>query len=163
MSQPARAHLHPYLFFLMTLSAIAELGLTAFLINAGNLNGTWPSPRYHSLLILFLFNAVWTLVFATAYVLWIVNGSIHLLASISSSFIWLCATSVLWGTAAGLMHNTRTGGSCPGRDPISRCRQSLTVEALGWVEFGLCLITFLATCVWIFNNSPHSKRSSYYV
>ena len=43
------AHYHPFLFALMTLSAIAELGLTSFLISAGNENGTWPSPRYHAL------------------------------------------------------------------------------------------------------------------
>ena len=43
------AHYHPFLFGLMTLSGIAELGLTSFLISAGNENETWPSPRYHSL------------------------------------------------------------------------------------------------------------------
>lgn len=29
------------------------------------------------------------------------------------------------------------------------CRQSLTVEALGWTEFGLCVLTMLATCAWV--------------
>ena len=43
------AHYHPLLFTMMTLSAVAELGLTSFLISAGNENGTWPSPRYHAL------------------------------------------------------------------------------------------------------------------
>ena len=43
------AHYHPFLFTLMTLSATAELGLTSFLISAGNENGTWPNPRYHAL------------------------------------------------------------------------------------------------------------------
>jgi len=44
-----KAHCHPFLFALMTLSAVAELGLTAFLVSAGNQRNTWPSPRYHSL------------------------------------------------------------------------------------------------------------------
>ena len=43
------AHYHPFLFAMMALSAIAELGLTSFLISAGNENGTWPRPRYHAL------------------------------------------------------------------------------------------------------------------
>ncbi|RDB28969.1 hypothetical protein Hypma_015495, partial [Hypsizygus marmoreus] len=136
-----KAHYHPFLFAMMTCSALAELGLTAFLISAGNENRTWPSPRYHSLLveedflppklllttlILFLFNAVWTTLFSTAYMLWIVGGSSHLLASIASSVIWLVVTTVLWastcscGTAAGVMHNTRSGGNCAGRATISR-------------------------------------------
>ena len=43
------AHYHPLLFTMMTLSAVAELGLTSFLISAGNENETWPSPGYHAL------------------------------------------------------------------------------------------------------------------
>ena len=43
------AHYHPLLFTMMTLSAVAELGLTSFLISAGNENETWPSPRYRAL------------------------------------------------------------------------------------------------------------------
>jgi hypothetical protein len=69
--------------------------------------------------------------------IWIVDGATHLLASIASSVIWLMITAVLWvclchsfcvcaadceeqGTAAGVMHNTRTGGNCAGRATISR-------------------------------------------
>lgn len=33
---------------------------------------------------------------------------------------------------------------------LRRCRQSLTVEAIAWTEFGLCLVTFLSTTLWIF-------------
>lgn len=82
-----KGHYHPFLFLLMTLCAIAEMGLTAFLIDAGNASGEWASPRYHSLLILFLFNAVWTTLFGTAYTLWILTGAAHILASIASSVI----------------------------------------------------------------------------
>jgi len=91
-----KAHYHPFLFALMTLSSLAELGLTAFLISAGNEHHTWPTAKYHSLLILFLFNAVWTIVFSLAYTLWILDGAAHLLASIASSVIWLLITTVLW-------------------------------------------------------------------
>jgi len=44
-----KAHYHPFLFATMAFSAMAELGLTAFLVNAGNEHHTWPSPKYHSL------------------------------------------------------------------------------------------------------------------
>jgi hypothetical protein len=46
-----KAHYHPFLFALMSTCALAELGLTAFLIEAGNENHTWPRPRYHSLYV----------------------------------------------------------------------------------------------------------------
>ncbi|KAF8078596.1 hypothetical protein FPV67DRAFT_64802 [Lyophyllum atratum] len=157
----AKATYHPFLFAMMTCSAIAELGLTAFLVSAGNEHNTWPSPRYHALLILFLFNAAWTTLFSTTYVLWFVDGAGHLLANIASSVVWLLMTSVLWGTAAGIMHNTRSGGSCAGRATISRCRQSLTVEALGWTEFGLCVLAMVATCLWMRRN--RRNYPNYYV
>ncbi|KDR85016.1 hypothetical protein GALMADRAFT_51847 [Galerina marginata CBS 339.88] len=152
------AHYHPFLFAMMTLSGMAELGLTSFLISAGNENGTWPSPRYHSLLIMFCFNAAWTTLFSTTYMLWYVDGASHFLANVASSVIWLLVTSALWGTAAGIMHNTRSGGDCARRATISRCRQSLTVEALGWTEFGLCALTLIATCLWVHSSSWRRRQ-----
>lgn len=79
------------------------------------------------------------------------------------------------GVAARFMHVTRTGGNCAGVPTITRfvsdrlpatpielnptrsCRQSLTVEALGWTELGLSLMTLLATCFWVRKN----RRRSY--
>jgi len=151
------AHYHPFLFAMMMLSGIAELGLTSFLISAGNESGTWPSARYHSLLIMFCFNAAWTTLFSTTYMLWYVDGASHFLANVASSVIWLVVTSALWGIAAGIMHNTRTGGSCLRKDIISRCRQSLTVEALGWTEFGLCTLTMIVTCLWMLSIRRRNK------
>jgi hypothetical protein len=46
-----KAHYHPFLFALMSTCAMAEVGLTAFLIEAGNENHSWPSARYHSLYV----------------------------------------------------------------------------------------------------------------
>ncbi|KAG2149976.1 hypothetical protein BD769DRAFT_1344835 [Suillus cothurnatus] len=167
-----KAHYHPFLFILITMCAMAELGLTAYLISVGNESRNWPSARYHSLqdafsLILFEFNAVWTTLFGAAYMLWIVDGAVHLLASIASSIIWLAITSTLWGAAAGMMHNTRSGGDCnwiangsasantvlpcdaSQELSVSSCRETLTVEAVGWVLFGLCVLTLFATCMWV--------------
>ena len=113
-----RADYHPFLFTLMTLTAAAELGLIAFLISAGNEARSWASAGYHSLsvlyghypecrtcltdvclrssLILLCFSAAWTLLFSTAYVLWVVDGAVHLLAQVASSIAWLLLTAVLW-------------------------------------------------------------------
>ncbi|OCH96180.1 hypothetical protein OBBRIDRAFT_718957 [Obba rivulosa] len=146
----SRATYHPYLFTLITLTAMAELGLTAFLISAGNELSTWASPGYYSLLVLLCFEAVWTFLFATSYVLWAVNGRAHVLANIASSVFWLLLTATLWGAGAGLLHAEHSDGNCPA--PISRCRESVTVEALGWTEFGLCCTTLAATIFWIRSN-----------
>jgi len=137
-------------------------------------------------LIFFSFNSVWTIIFSMAYTMWIIDGAVHLLASVASSVIWLLVTTALWvctnkrkwvsaililtqGVASGMMYVTRIGGNCPRSHPISRfvancrfvynlfgklsltcrCRQSLTVEALGWGEFGLCILALITTCVWV--------------
>ncbi|KAJ7492590.1 hypothetical protein FB451DRAFT_1021393 [Mycena latifolia] len=143
-----QAHYHPFLFTMMLLSGVAELGLTAFLVNAGNAHDTWPSPRYHALLVFILFNATWTVVFTAAYMLWLTDGAKHLLANIASSIFWLGVTVTLWGVSAGMFHHTRTGGNCPTSPPISRCRQSLTVEALAFTELALATVALFFTCVW---------------
>ncbi|EJD03947.1 uncharacterized protein FOMMEDRAFT_133307 [Fomitiporia mediterranea MF3/22] len=148
---------HPVFFLLMALVAMAELGLTSFLINAGNESDTWPSTRYHKLLIFFCFNSVWTTLFATSYVLWVIDGAVHALAGIASSVAWLFLNTALWAIAAATMQYTRGGGNCSGQKTISRCRQSLTVEALGWTELGLTIVTLLATCCWVRAN----RRRSY--
>lgn len=50
MRKPSQSvRYHPFFFLLMALVAMAELGLTSFLINAGNENDSWPSSRYHKL------------------------------------------------------------------------------------------------------------------
>lgn len=37
------------------------------------------------------------------------------------------------------------------------CRQSLTVEALGWTEFGLSMMAMAATCLWIRANRGNTN------
>ena len=47
-------------------------------------------------LIMFCFNAAWTTLFSTTYMLWYVDGASHFLANVASSVFWLLATSALW-------------------------------------------------------------------
>ncbi|KAI0094912.1 hypothetical protein BDY19DRAFT_982240 [Irpex rosettiformis] len=143
-----RSQTHPFLFTLMTLNAAAELGLTAFLISAG-IKTPVSTGAYRSLLILLCFESVWTIVFTASYMIWVVDGGAKILASVASSVIWLLATAILWGATTGFMHNARVGGDCADEPTISICRESLTVEALGWTEFSLCTVTLLATAFWM--------------
>ena len=45
---------------------------------------------------MFCFNAAWTTLFSTTYMLWCVDGASHFLANVASSVFWLLATSALW-------------------------------------------------------------------
>ncbi|TEB35015.1 hypothetical protein FA13DRAFT_1431478 [Coprinellus micaceus] len=106
------------------------------------------------------FASAWTMIFGASYIMWYFDRASHFLANIASSVAWLLSTSILWGVAAGVMHVTRTGGNCAGHPIISRCRQSLTVEALGWSEFGICLLAMFATCFWIYATRKISKTAT---
>ncbi|KAJ7175848.1 hypothetical protein C8R46DRAFT_1347354 [Mycena filopes] len=150
---------HPFLFTLIALLAIAELGLSAFWVHQIQ---DEPSSRFKSLIILFLFNSVWTTLFAGAYVFWILDGAMHELASIGSSGIWLSITAILWGVAAGLFHPVRGSSNCDGDPAISPCRETLALEAIGWTEMGLCILTLLAAC-FLVRSTRRSYRGSYYV
>ncbi|KAJ7863132.1 hypothetical protein B0H14DRAFT_2739398 [Mycena olivaceomarginata] len=111
---------HPLLFTLIALLGAAELGLSAFWVHMIQHE---PSNRFKSLIILLLFNSVWTVLFAGAYVFWIIDGALHELASIGSSGIWLTITAI--------------------------CRETLALEAIAWTEMGLCILTLLAACFWV--------------
>jgi len=156
------ASYHPFLFLLICLIAIAELGLTAYLVNLFNGMGAYPSGEYESLIQLFLFNSIWTTLFGLAYVLFIAYGSLHFLASIASSAIWLVITIIFWGVASGMFHNLRGDDDCTGAPGISLCRENQTVEALGWTEFALCVVALFAACFWV-HSSRRSPYDPYYV
>jgi len=150
---------HPLLFGLIALVGMAALGLSAFWVH--NVQHD-PSNRFRSLVILFLFDSCWTVLFAAAYVVWLDSGALHILASIGASAVWLIITAILWGVAAGLFHSVRGGGNCAGTPAISPCRETLTLEALGWTEMGLCILTLLAACFWV-RSSRRDYRGGYYV
>ncbi|RXW22957.1 hypothetical protein EST38_g2898 [Candolleomyces aberdarensis] len=90
------AHYHPLLFATITLCAMAELGLTAFLINAGIETKSFPSDRYHALLGLYCFISSWTIIFGASYMLWYFDRASHFLANVASSVAWLLATGIVW-------------------------------------------------------------------
>jgi len=59
---------------------------------------TWKEIEisFEKRLIMFCFNAAWTTLFSTTYMLWYVDGASHFLANVASSVFWLLATSALW-------------------------------------------------------------------
>lgn len=65
------------------------------------------------------------------------------------------------GTAAGMAHSTNICGRCPCVPLISRI--SLSVEAFGWAEFGLCSLTLLSTCLWVYSSKRVSVSFSHLV
>ncbi|KZV95195.1 hypothetical protein EXIGLDRAFT_748248 [Exidia glandulosa HHB12029] len=152
---------HPFLFLLIAMLAIVEVGLNAWFVDHFDDVG-WPTDRFHSLILLFLFTASWTALFALAYVWWIFSGAMHFLASVAGSTLFLVITATLWVVAAALFHDEIMSWDCTGQPIVSMCREAEAIEALGWTEFALCIITILAACFWV-HSSRRNYRGSYYV
>ena len=105
------------LFALAASSAAVELGLTAYLMIAGSHVG---GVLYHSLFVLslrfvlkivqpycrqiiFLLDALWTVLFLPACVLWFTRGSLDLLANLFGSIFWIFAAAFIWVSFSNAM------------------------------------------------------------
>ncbi|KAI0271371.1 hypothetical protein BC834DRAFT_859169 [Gloeopeniophorella convolvens] len=134
---------YPILFALAVAFAAGELGLTAFLL-AGGGTGPW----YDVLLILLLFDAIWTVLFSSTYVLWSTHGGLHLLADLTSSIFWIFAAAFCWGLVAGFAQSSKAEGCA--RHPSSfRCSRRLSIGSLAWIEFALCAMTLALAAMWV--------------
>ncbi|KAG8887378.1 hypothetical protein FRB99_004276 [Tulasnella sp. 403] len=159
---------HPFLFFLITAVAAAELGLVAYLIHLFNKNGypygrgTYKPRDFKQRLDFIMFCAVWTTLFGLAYLIFISVGALFFLASIASSAVWLFLTMIFWVIGAALWHQVRWGGNCNGAPSISICRELQTVEALAWTAFGLSVLTLIAAMFAIRSTRPKSGYRGYY-
>ncbi len=70
---PTQAMAHPLLFGLIALVGIAALGLSAYWTHVVQHD---PSDRFRSLIIFALFNSAWTVLFASAFVMWLLTGKL---------------------------------------------------------------------------------------
>ncbi|PVG04221.1 hypothetical protein CPB86DRAFT_747534 [Serendipita vermifera] len=142
---------HNFMFFLLGLVAAAETGLLGYLVNKfedqgypGG-RGTNGSPtQMRILIILLLFTAAWTTLFALVFTCFVFGGTLGMIAGLGASLAWLIVTIVLWAVSTTLFHKARIGGECVGSATISTCRQLEAVEALGWTALGLCVLCILA-------------------
>jgi hypothetical protein len=81
--------------------------------------------------MIFLFDALCTVLFLPTYVLWSTRGALDLLADLINSVFWIFAAAIVWvlfsdsmytrslspvlqGSAIGFVHNTRARRSCKG-------------------------------------------------
>ncbi|KAF8481102.1 hypothetical protein DFH94DRAFT_738066 [Russula ochroleuca] len=150
------------LFALAVSSAAMELGLTAYLMIAGtHVRG----GLYHSLQIIFLFDALWTVLFLPTCVLWYTKGSLDVLANLFGSICWIFAAAIVWGSAIGSVHNKRARKSCTGMPSDLRCTHYISPGSLAWMEFVLCIVTLILAILWVrvsrFGRGKVSSQSYY--
>ncbi|KAI9453995.1 hypothetical protein F5148DRAFT_448451 [Russula earlei] len=117
---------------------------------------------YHSLHNIFLFDALWTVLYPSASVLWLTNGSLDLLAYLFGSIFWIFAAAIVWGSAVGFVHNTRARKSCGGIPSDLYCSHYLSPGSLAWMEFMLCAVTLILASIWVrASRSRQSKVFTY--
>ncbi|KAH9984677.1 hypothetical protein BJV74DRAFT_586411 [Russula compacta] len=152
---------HSVLFALAVSSAAVELGLTVYVMVAGSrLRGA----SYPSLPIIFLFDALWTILYTSTCILWLTKGSLDPLANLFSSIFWIFAAAVVWGSAFGLVHNTRASKSCRGIPSDLYCSHYLSPGSLAWMKFALCVVSLVLASVWVrASRTGRGKHPRFYV
>jgi hypothetical protein len=99
-----KTHNDCVLFALAVYTAAVQLGLTAYLLAA--------RASYHTLFVsfppnfvyvksscrstIFLFDALWTILYPSTCVLWYTKGSLNLLANLFGSVFWIFAAAIVW-------------------------------------------------------------------
>ncbi|KAI0304965.1 hypothetical protein BC826DRAFT_979168 [Russula brevipes] len=154
-------HNFPVLFTLAVSSAAVELGLTAYLMTAGS---RMRGASYHSLPVIFLLDALWTMLFPSTCVLWFTKGSLDLLATLFGSVCWVFASAIVWGSAIGFVHNTRARKSCRAYPSDLHCPHYLSPASLAWMEFALCVVTLVLAVIWVrASRARRGKHPRFYV
>ena len=152
------------MYSLLTVIALTEVGVTAYLIDHFTRTG-YPSSRYRSLTIFLLFNACWTAFFGIAYIAFVAAGALSRLARLTASLAWLSITSLLWVIAAGLYTDPLRGGRgeaiCWGLPALDICRQTQAAQALAWMAFAFCILTmFVSILSWHEDRPPPAPTST---
>jgi len=152
---------HHVFFALAVSTAAVELGLTAYLLAArSHMRG----PSYHTLSIIFLFDALWTVLYPSTCVLWSTKGSLDLLANLFGSVLWIFAAAIVWGLSIGSVHNARARNGCKGIPLDLNCPHYLSPSSLAWTEFVLCLVTLILAIMWVqASRTRRGKLPRFYV
>jgi preprotein translocase subunit SecG len=137
-----------FMYSILTIFALAEIGVTAYLIDHFTKVG-YPSSRYRSLTIFLLFNACWTAFFGLAYIIFVAAGVLKRLARLTASLAWLTITLILWVIAASLYTDPTRGGRgeqmCRGLPALDICRKTQAAQALAWTIFAFCILTMIVS------------------
>ncbi|KAG9005475.1 hypothetical protein FRB90_010390 [Tulasnella sp. 427] len=129
---------HPILFGLITATAIALIGLTAWQhhqLSKYSYGGSGLTRRLDFLIFL----ACWTTLFGAAYIIFAHTGRFGRLASHASHVFWLLITWIMWLIGAALYQHRLHQVGC---GLLHRqCQINRAIKALSWLEFALCFIT----------------------
>jgi len=135
---------HPILFGLITLFALIEGIITAWLVSnyQGSAQGGYPNNHFRHTLRFGVFVSWWTFVFAIAYIFFFLYGTGGMISSIASHAIWLFVTWVFWLALAASITNMLGGSINCGSSHLVYCHQNQAAQAFAWIEWILLTVAF---------------------
>ncbi|RXW17497.1 hypothetical protein EST38_g8357 [Candolleomyces aberdarensis] len=93
-----------------------------------------------------LFCSIWTIVMGTAFLVFLVLGSV--MSSVAAHFIFLIITFILWVAAAAAITESLGGGlSCSHQNYFTYCGQLNAVEGFAWLIWILVTITLIMVII----------------
>jgi hypothetical protein len=132
---------HHIAFGVLLIFAIVELYLAAYLTAKYNANHNFPNLKARCRVRYLLFTSIWTIVFATAYLIGFFVSATSLFASVVSHFVFLFLTWILW-LAAAVAITQMLGGTlnCDIQTYFAYCCQLNELEAFAWVIWAVLTI-----------------------
>lgn len=138
---------HPILFSLLTLFAIIELSIAAWLISRYNSHHNYLSTSVRNRTRYLLFCAIWTTLLVPLFLMMFLLASGHFLSSVASHGIFLFITWALWLAGAAAITNA-LGGRLNCSRHFVYCGQLNALEAFAWIEWALLTLALLSVIWW---------------
>lgn len=135
------------MYFILILFAIAEIGVTASLIDHFTRTG-FPTLRYRQIVNFLLFTACWTTFFGFIYMALAATRALKRgSARMGTSLSFLSITFVFWLVGA-ILYTVRSGRGvemCWGLPALDICRETQAAQALAWTAWAFTILTMLAS------------------
>ncbi|KAI0066716.1 hypothetical protein BV25DRAFT_1820775 [Artomyces pyxidatus] len=137
---------HPIVFGLLTLFAIIELALSAWLTSRFRAHHNAPNNSILDRTHFILFTSSWTILFSIliGILFWSFRSSGSIITSVASHSIVLFLTWVWWTAAAASITAALGGGHNCSKADLVYCDQLNALEAFAWIEWALITIALFA-------------------
>ncbi|KAG8827330.1 hypothetical protein FRC19_004198 [Serendipita sp. 401] len=112
--------------------------------------------------ILVIASAVWNGTLGIAYCILTAGPGVSVFERITPTvviFVWALIAASLWCTSAVLYHKAHGNVECGGFKGPVNCEITIAAQAMGWVDFVLCLVLIALAVRWI-TKSVKSRREN---
>lgn len=155
----------PMVWIFLIFTSIIEVAISAWILGVYRATGAYPSVEAWNGMILSLFSACWTLVFATIYLGLFMHPTLwqHPAVSVGSQAVWALITWCFWVACTAILNGAlplATTGICLGIVHCSQIQALFAFAVIEMVTFTLAMFV-LAYVMWRVVHEPRNGPLPY--